>query len=112
VLAPIGGAFGALVTPPLPHVAAGFWPLICLAGVIGAAMRAPFNAVVFSAELTGRWSAVLPLLIGATGAYLFTALTLKRSVLTGPARASAEVVHGAAITPHVLVRGRTPRGPR
>jgi H+/Cl- antiporter ClcA/CBS domain-containing protein len=85
VLAPmfmIGGAFGALVAPLLPHVAAGFWPLICLAGVIGGVMRAPFTAVVFSAELTGRWAAVLPLLIGAAGAYLFTALTLKRSVLT------------------------------
>jgi CBS domain-containing protein len=78
----IGGAFGALVAPLLPHVAPGFWPLICLAGVIGGVMRAPFTAVVFSAELTGRWQAVLPLLIGATGAYLFTALTLKRSVLT------------------------------
>jgi chloride channel protein, CIC family len=85
VLAPmfmIGGAFGALVAPLLPHVAPGFWPLVCLAGVIGGVMRAPFTAVVFSAELTGRWQAVLPLLIGATGAYLFTALTLKRSVLT------------------------------
>jgi chloride channel protein, CIC family len=85
VLAPmfmIGGAFGALVAPLLPHVAPGFWPLICLAGVIGGVMRAPFTAVVFSAELTGRWQAVLPLLIGAAGAYLFTALTLKRSVLT------------------------------
>jgi CIC family chloride channel protein len=85
VLAPmfmIGGAFGALVAPLLPHVADGFWPLICLAGVIGGVMRAPFTAVIFSMELTGRWSALLPLLIGATGAYLFTALTLKRSVLT------------------------------
>jgi H+/Cl- antiporter ClcA/CBS domain-containing protein len=85
VLAPmfmIGGAFGALVAPLLPQVAPGFWPLICLAGVIGGVMRAPFTAVVFSAELTGRWQAVLPLLIAAAGAYLFTALTLKRSVLT------------------------------
>jgi H+/Cl- antiporter ClcA len=85
VLAPmfmIGGAFGALLAALLPHVADGFWPLICLAGVIGGVMRAPFTAVVFSMELTGRWGAVLPLLIGATGAYLFTSLTLKRSVLT------------------------------
>jgi chloride channel protein, CIC family len=85
VLAPmfmIGGAFGALVAPLLPHVALGFWPLICLAGVIGGVMRAPFTAVVFSMELTGRWDAALALLIGAAGAYLFTALTLKRSVLT------------------------------
>ncbi len=85
VLAPmfmIGGAFGALMAPLLPHVAPGFWPLICLAGVIGGVMRAPFTAVVFSMELTGRWDALLALLIGATGAYLFTSLTLKRSVLT------------------------------
>jgi chloride channel protein, CIC family len=85
VLAPmfmIGGAFGALLAPLLPHVTPGFWPLICLAGVIGGVMRAPFTAVVFSMELTGRWHAVLPLLIGATGAYLFTSLSLKRSVLT------------------------------
>jgi len=85
VLAPmfmIGGAFGALLAPLLPHVAPGFWPLICLAGVIGGVMRAPFTAVVFSMELTGRWDALLALLIGATGAYLFTSLTLKRSILT------------------------------
>ena len=37
---------------------------------------------VLAPKLTGRWDALLPLLIGATGAYLLTALTLKRSVLT------------------------------
>ncbi len=85
VLAPmfmIGGALGALGAHVLPGVSPGFWPLVCLAGVIGGVMRAPFTAVVFSLELTHRWGAVLPLLIAASAAYLLTALALKRSVLT------------------------------
>jgi chloride channel protein, CIC family len=85
VLAPmfmIGGALGALGAHVLPGAAPGFWPLVCLAGVIGGVMRAPFTAVVFSLELTHRWGALLPLLIAASAAYLLTSLALKRSVLT------------------------------
>jgi H+/Cl- antiporter ClcA len=85
VLAPmfmIGAALGALVGHVLPGVTPGFWSLVCLAGVIGGVMRAPFTAVVFSLELTHRWPALLPLLIAAAAAYLLTALALKRSVLT------------------------------
>jgi CBS domain-containing protein len=85
VLAPmfmIGAALGALAGTLFPHVVPGFWPLVCLAGVIGGVMRAPFTAVVFSLELTHRWGAILPLLITATAAYLLTSLVLKRSILT------------------------------
>jgi chloride channel protein, CIC family len=85
VLAPmfmIGGALGALGAHVLPGVEPGFWPLVCLAAVIGGVMRAPFTAVVFASELTGRWDAILPMLIAASTAYLLTALLLKRSVLT------------------------------
>ena len=85
VLAPmfmIGGALGALGAHVLPSAPPGFWALACLAGVIGGVMRAPFTAVVFSLELTGRWGAVLPLLVTATAAYLLTALALRRSILT------------------------------
>ena len=85
VLAPmfmIGGALGALSGHVLPHVAPGFWALMCLGGVIGGVMRAPFTAVVFSLELTHRWGAVLPLLVTATAAFLLTGLILKRSILT------------------------------
>jgi chloride channel protein, CIC family len=85
VLAPmfmIGAALGALASHVLPAAVTGFWPLMCLAGVIGGVMRAPFTAVVFSLELTHRWGAILPLLVTATAAYLLTALLLKRSVLT------------------------------
>jgi chloride channel protein, CIC family len=78
----IGGALGALGAHVLPGVEPGFWPLVCLAAVIGGVMRAPFTAVVFASELTGRWDAILPMLIAASTAYLLTALLLKRSVLT------------------------------
>jgi H+/Cl- antiporter ClcA len=85
VLAPmfmIGAALGALGAHVAPAAPPGFWSLMCLAGVIGGVMRAPFTAVVFSLELTHRYSGILPLLITATGAYLLTALVLRRSVLT------------------------------
>jgi H+/Cl- antiporter ClcA len=85
VLAPmfmIGAALGALGGHIAPHAVPGFWPLVCLAGVLGGVMRAPLTGVVFALELTHRWGALLPLLISASAAYLLTALVLKRSVLT------------------------------
>jgi CBS domain-containing protein len=85
VLAPmfmIGGALGALESHVFPAVGPGFWALIALAGVLGGVMRAPFTGVVFAAELTHRFDALLPLMIGATAAYAVSVLVLKRSVLT------------------------------
>ncbi|MCW3041819.1 MAG: Cl-channel voltage-gated family protein [Solirubrobacterales bacterium] len=85
VLAPvfmIGGALGALEGHVLPHVTPGFWALIGLGAVVGGVMRSPLTGVVFPLELTHAWPLVLPLLIGATSAYLLSALLLKRSVLT------------------------------
>jgi H+/Cl- antiporter ClcA len=85
VLAPmfmIGGALGTLEAHIFPSVGAGFWPLVALAGVLGGVMRSPFTGVVFAIELTGRFDAVLPLLIGATVAFGISAVILKRSVLT------------------------------
>jgi chloride channel protein, CIC family len=85
VLAPmlmIGGALGGLEATVFPHVAAGFWPLVGLAGVLGGVMRSPLTGVVFALELTHRYEALLPLLIGATIAYAVSILVLRRSVLT------------------------------
>jgi CIC family chloride channel protein len=85
VLAPmlmIGGALGGLEAQVFPHVAAGFWPLVGLAGVLGGLMRSPLTGVVFALELTHRYEALLPLLIGATAAYAISVLVLRRSVLT------------------------------
>jgi H+/Cl- antiporter ClcA len=85
VLAPmlmIGGALGGLEAGIFPHVGAGFWPLVGLAGVLGGVMRSPLTGVVFALELTHRYEALLPLLIGATVAYAVSILILRRSVLT------------------------------
>jgi H+/Cl- antiporter ClcA len=85
VLAPmlmIGGALGSLEAQVFPHVGAGFWPLIGLAAVLGGVMRSPLTGVVFAMELTHRYDALLPLLIGATVAFFVSVLLLRRSVLT------------------------------
>lgn len=85
VLAPmfmIGGALGTLEAHLFPSVGPGFWALIGLAGVLGGVMRSPFTGVVFALELTHRFDAVLPLIIGASAAYAVSVLLLKRSVLT------------------------------
>lgn len=85
VLAPmfmIGAALGALEGTVLPGVTPGFWALVGLAGVLGGVMRSPLTGVVFPLELTHAWPLVLPLLLAATSAYLLSALTLRRSVLT------------------------------
>ena len=78
----IGGALGALEAQVFPGVGAGFWPLVGLAGVLGGVMRSPLTGVVFALELTHRYEALLPLLIGATTAYAISVLILRRSVLT------------------------------
>lgn len=85
VLAPmfmIGGALGALESNIFPHVGPGFWALVALAGVLGGVMRSPFTGVIFAMELTGRFDAILPLIIGASTAFAISSLMLKRSVLT------------------------------
>ncbi len=85
VLAPmfmIGGALGALESHIFPSVGPGFWALIALAGVLGGVMRSPFTGVIFAMELTGRFDALLPLIIGASTAFAVSVLVLKRSVLT------------------------------
>jgi H+/Cl- antiporter ClcA/CBS domain-containing protein len=85
VLAPIfmiGGALGSLESHLFVSVGPGFWALIGLAGVIGGVMRSPFTGVVFAMELTHRYDAMLPLIIGAVTAFAVSVLLLKRSVLT------------------------------
>jgi H+/Cl- antiporter ClcA len=85
VLAPvfmIGAALGSLEAYVFPHVGAGFWALVALAGVLGGVMRSPLTGVVFALELTHRYDALLPLVIGATTAFAVSVLLLRRSVLT------------------------------
>ncbi|HEY8302459.1 MAG TPA: chloride channel protein [Jatrophihabitans sp.] len=85
VLAPmfmVGGALGTVEAHVFPTVGPGFWALVGLAGVLGGVMRSPFTGVVFALELTHRWDALLPLIIGASTAYAVSVLVLRRSVLT------------------------------
>lgn len=85
VLAPllmIGAALGALAAHVLPAEGLGFWPLVCMAAVLGGTMRAPFTAVVFGLELTGDVHMLVPLLLASVAAHAFTVLVLPRSILT------------------------------
>jgi chloride channel protein, CIC family len=85
VLAPLlmmGGALGGVEALFLPHVAAGFWPLISMGAILGGTMRSPFTGVVFALELTHDINALLPLTIAVFIAHGFTVLTLRRSILT------------------------------
>jgi len=85
VLAPLlmlGAALGALLSPVLPAVSPGFWPLICMGAILAGTMRAPLTAMVFALELTGEMGTLLPLLAAGAAAHGFTVLALRRSILT------------------------------
>jgi CIC family chloride channel protein len=103
VLAPllmIGAALGALEAQIFPAVGAGFWPLVGLAAILAAAMRSPLTGVVFAAELTHRYEALLPLLIAAAAAYAISILILRRSILTEKiARRGVHVNHEYSVDP-------------
>jgi chloride channel protein, CIC family len=103
VLAPllmIGAALGSLEAQVFPAVGAGFWPLVGLAAVLAAAMRSPLTGVVFAVELTHRYEAILPLLIGAASAYALSVLFLRRSILTEKiARRGVHVNHEYSVDP-------------
>jgi CBS domain-containing protein len=78
----IGGALGTLEASVFPTVGPGFWSLVALAAVLGGVMRSPLTGVIFALELTHRFDALLPLIIGASTAFAVSVLVLKRSVLT------------------------------
>ncbi|MFT3864725.1 MAG: chloride channel protein [Solirubrobacterales bacterium] len=103
VLAPllmIGAALGGLEAQLFPAVGAGFWPLVGLAAILAAAMRSPLTGVVFAVELTHRYEALLPLLIGAAAAYMISVLMLRRSILTEKiARRGVHVNHEYSVDP-------------
>jgi chloride channel protein, CIC family len=103
VLAPllmIGAALGALMSHVFPEVAPGFWALVGLTAILGAAMRAPLTGVVFALELTHRYEALLPLLIAAATAYAISVLLLRRSILTEKiARRGVHVNHEYSVDP-------------
>lgn len=85
VLAPvlmIGSAMGGVEALFLPSFGPGFWPLISMGAVLAGTMGSPLTGVLFAVELTHDYNMLLPLLISCFGAYTFTTLTLRRSILT------------------------------
>ena len=85
VLAPLlmlGAALGAIEAGILPHAPTGFWPLVSMGAILGGTMRSPLTGILFAAEVSGDFNALLPLSVAVVIAHTFTVLVLKRSVLT------------------------------
>jgi len=107
VLAPLlifGGALGSLAGLVLPHADPGFWALLGMAAMMGGTMRSPLTATLFAVELTGDFSALLPLLTASGIAYATTVLLLRRSILTEKiARRGHHVTREYHVDPFELV---------
>jgi CIC family chloride channel protein len=116
VLAPllmIGSALGALEAAVLPSHGAGFWPLVSMGAVLAGTMRSPLTGVFFAAELTGDFRMLLPLLVAASCAHLFTVLTMKRSILTEKvARRGFHVIREYGVDPMEVLFVRDAVGDR
>ncbi len=85
VLAPllmIGCALGALEGHILPFEGSGFWSLVSMGAILGGTMRSPLTGIMFAAEVTHDFDAILPIAIATVIAHGFTVLVLKRSILT------------------------------
>jgi H+/Cl- antiporter ClcA len=103
VLAPllmIGAALGALLAGVLPHAPTGFWALVTMGAMLGGTMRAPLTGILFAAEISGDFDALLPLTVAVMTSYAFTVLVLRRSILTEKiTRRGYHVTHEYAIDP-------------
>ena len=78
----LGAALGAIVARVLPDAPAGFWPLITMGAILGGTMRSPLTGILYAAEVSGDFNALLPLSVAVVVAHAFTVLVLDRSVLT------------------------------
>jgi chloride channel protein, CIC family len=110
VLAPLlimGGALGAVIGNVLPHASPGFWALLGMAAMMGGTMRAPLTGSLFAIELTGDFSAIIPVFAACTTSYAVTALLLKRSILTEKiARRGHHIVREYHVDPFALTVAR------
>ncbi|MET1026142.1 MAG: chloride channel protein, partial [Dongiaceae bacterium] len=108
VLAPllmIGGALGCLMGGFVPGADIAFAALVGMAAMMAGSMRAPLTATLFAAELTGDYTALLPLLVACGAAYATTVLLLKRSILTEKiARRGHHILQEYSIDPFDLAR--------
>jgi len=109
VLAPLlilGGLLGSIEGHFLPGDAA-YWSLLGMAAMMSGTMRAPLTGALFAAELTGDFSALLPLFAACAAAYALTVLLLKRSILTEKiARRGLHITREYSVDPFQLMRAR------
>jgi H+/Cl- antiporter ClcA len=89
VLAPVlmvGGAAGAVLgglLEPVTGIPAGMVAFVCMAALFGASVRATLAAVLFAAEVTGHFDALVPLLITCAVADAVAVRLLPYSLMTG-----------------------------
>jgi chloride channel protein, CIC family len=89
VLAPVlmvGGAAGALLGylfQGVSGIPTGMVALVFMAALLGSSIRAPFAAVLFAAEVTGHFDALVPLLIACAVANLICVRLLPYNIMTG-----------------------------
>lgn len=89
VLAPvlmIGGAMGALVghfTEDMSGIPAGMVALVMMAGLFGSSVRGTLAAVLFAAEVTGHFDALVPLLVTCAIADFVAVRLLPYTIMTG-----------------------------
>jgi H+/Cl- antiporter ClcA/CBS domain-containing protein len=85
VLAPLlmlGAGLGTVLSHWLPGNQPALWPLVCMAATLGATLGAPLTAVVFAFGLTHDSNALLPLLTATLIAHGFSAVVMRRSIMT------------------------------
>jgi H+/Cl- antiporter ClcA len=103
VLAPLlmlGGALGALEAQVLPDQGAGFWAMISMGAIMAGVMRSPLTGIVFAAEITHDFDAMVPLAVACAVAYAVSVLILPRSILTEKvARRGYHITREYAIDP-------------
>lgn len=106
VLAPLlmmGAGLGAIVAHFTPDIAGlpSVWPLLCMAAMLAAALGVPLTATVFAVELTGNFTALLPLLLACGIAHGLTVLLMRRSIMTERiARRGLHVHREYSVDPH------------
>ncbi|TXH35974.1 MAG: CBS domain-containing protein [Rhodospirillaceae bacterium] len=110
VLAPllmIGGALGYLLGAVIPGIDPAFGALLGMSAMMAGAMRAPLTSALFAMELTGNFTALVPLLAACGCGYAVTVLLLKRSILTEKiARRGHHILQEYGIDPFDVVRAK------
>lgn len=108
VLAPIlmiGGAMGGLVghlTVGLTGLPPGLVALAFMAALFGASTRATITAILFAAEVTGHFDALVPLLFTCAVATMVASRLLPYSIMTGKLVRRGRVVVQDYVAPAVI----------